>query len=96
MVGWTMCPQDALKVTEGSPKVYPSFEHATRHFCADCGTGLFYINENMLPGIVDLQSGTYDDPDAVPATVHIQTAERLHGMERAHELPSFERYPPQL
>jgi len=27
--------------------------------------------------------------------VHIQTAERLNWMERAHELPSFERYPPQ-
>jgi len=27
--------------------------------------------------------------------VHVQTAERLRWMERAHELPSFERYPPQ-
>jgi len=27
--------------------------------------------------------------------VHIQTAERLRWMERAHELPTFERYPPQ-
>jgi hypothetical protein len=26
--------------------------------------------------------------------VHIQTAERLRWMERAHELPVFERYPP--
>ena len=37
----------------------------------------------------------YDDPDAVPAVVHIQVAERLHWMERAHELPTFDRYPPQ-
>ena len=49
----------------------------------------------MLPGIVDIQSATYDDPEAVPAMVHIQTAERLSWMERAHELPTFERYPPQ-
>ena len=48
-----------------------------------------------LPGIIDIQSATYDDPNAVPAMVHIQTAERLHWMERAHELPTFERYPPQ-
>jgi hypothetical protein len=27
--------------------------------------------------------------------MHIQTAERIHWMERAHELPAFERYPPQ-
>jgi hypothetical protein len=28
--------------------------------------------------------------------VHIQTAERIRWMERAHELPTFERYPPQV
>jgi hypothetical protein len=27
--------------------------------------------------------------------VHVQTAERIRWMERAHELPTFERYPPQ-
>ncbi|WP_247787447.1 hypothetical protein [Bradyrhizobium sp. 170] len=48
-----------------------------------------------MPGIIDIQSATYDDPNAVPAMVHIQTAERLHWMESAHELPTFERYPPQ-
>jgi hypothetical protein len=95
MVGWSMYPADALKVTKGTPKLYKSSEHGRRQFCADCGTGLFYINENIMPGIVDIQSATYDDPDAVPATMHIQTAERIHWMERAHELPTFERYPPQ-
>jgi hypothetical protein len=37
---------------------------------------------------------TYDDPDAVPARAHIQVADRIGWMERAHELPQFERYPP--
>jgi hypothetical protein len=90
-----MYAEDAVKVTKGQPKVYESSEHGRRHFCADCGTGLFYVNANILPGIIDIQSATYDDPNAVPAMVHIQTAERLNWMERAHELPSFERYPPQ-
>jgi hypothetical protein len=27
--------------------------------------------------------------------VHIQVADRIRWMERAHELPTFERYPPQ-
>ncbi|MDP1582024.1 MAG: GFA family protein [Bradyrhizobium sp.] len=95
MVGWTMYPEDAVKVTKGQPKVYESSEHGRRQFCADCGTGLFYTNANVLPGLIDIQSGTYDDPDAVPAVVHIQVAERLRWMEGAHQLPSFERYPPQ-
>lgn len=95
MVGWTMYAEEMVKVTKGRPKIYQSSEHGRRHFCANCGTGLFYVNGNMLPGIIDIQSGTYDDPDAVPAAVHIQVAERLRWMEVAHQLPAFERYPPQ-
>jgi hypothetical protein len=95
MVGWTMYPATALKVTKGSAKTYKSSEHGRRHFCPDCGTGLFYFNEQMLPGVVDIQSATYDDANAVPPQAHIQVAERLGWMEKAHELPAFDRYPPQ-
>lgn len=95
MVGWTMYPSAAVKVTQGSPKIYESSADGRRHFCADCGTGLFYTNEAILPGIIDVQSATYDDPDAVPAQAHIQVAERIGWMEGAHALPAFERYPPQ-
>jgi hypothetical protein len=94
MVGWTMYRLDAVKVTKGAVKVYASSEHGRRHFCPDCGTGLFYTNVEMLPGIIDIQSATYDDPDAVPARAQIQVAERIGWMEHAHELPAFERYPP--
>lgn len=93
MVGWTMYPQDNVKLIQGSPKTYHSSEHGRRQFCPDCGTGLFYTNAVVLPGIIDIQSATYDDPDAVPARLHIQVAERLRWMERAHELPTFERFP---
>ena len=93
MVGWTMYPHDALKVTKGTPKVYASSQHGRRHFCPDCGTGLFYTNAEILQGRIDIQSGTYDDPNAIPPQAHIQVAERLRWMERAHELPVFERFP---
>ncbi len=94
MVGWTMYPEQALKITRGSPKVYHSSDHGRRQFCSVCGTGLFYYNANLLPGLVDIQSATYDVPDAIPARVHIQVAERIPWMERAHELPAFDRFPP--
>lgn len=93
MVGWAMFNAGDVAVTRGTPKVYASSEHGRRHFCADCGTGLFYTNETTLPGVIDVQSGTLDDPNVLPAQVHIQTAERLAWMESAHTLPSFERYP---
>ena len=94
MVGWTMYASSGCTTTRGTPKIYASSEHGRRYFCADCGTGLFYKNDKVLPGIIDIQSATYDDPTAVPARVHIQTAERIPWMKHAHELPAFERYPP--
>jgi hypothetical protein len=95
LVGWTMYPRDALSLMRGTPKTYASSQHGRRMFCGDCGTGLFYENADTLPGITDIQSATYDDPGAVPARIHIQTAERIAWMETAHTLPAFERYPPQ-
>jgi hypothetical protein len=94
MVGWTMFPAAAVTVTQGEPKVYVSSKDGRRHFCGACGTGLFYVNAVMLPGIIDIQSATYDDPGSTPARVHIQVADRIPWMERAHELPTFHRYPP--
>jgi hypothetical protein len=92
MVGWAMVPAGQLTVS-GEVKVYASSEHGRRHFCSECGTGLFYVNEDMLPGLIDVQTGTLDDPDAMPPEANIQVAERVRWMEMAHELPVFERYP---
>ncbi len=93
MVGWAAFADGAVTVTQGSPVTYASSEHGRRQFCGACGTGLFYMNAVNLPGIIDIQSSTLDDPAALPAQVHIQTAERLAWMEDAHTLPAFARYP---
>jgi len=95
MVAWAMFPSDAVKTTKGTAKTYASSTDGRRYFCADCGTGLFYTNAAILPGITDVQSATFDDPNALPARAHIQTAERIGWMAEAHDLPMFERYPPQ-
>jgi hypothetical protein len=94
MVGWTAYPAAALTVLKGAPKIYRSSENGRRHFCPDCGTGLFYYNEVALPGIADIQTATLDDPGAVAPQIHVQVAERIGWMASAHELPAFDRYPP--
>jgi hypothetical protein len=93
MVSWAMFPEAAFSLTKGEPKTFNSSGTAMRSFCADCGTGLFYRNAAMLPGIVDIQSSTLDNPDALPPAVQIQTVERLEWMKHLHELPEFERFP---
>ena len=93
MVAWAMFPEAALTVMKGQPKTINSSGSAMRSFSADCGSGLFYRNAAILPGIVDVQSSTLDDPDIMPPTKQIQTAERVGWMKHIHTLPEFERYP---
>ncbi|MBX3593069.1 GFA family protein [Sphingomonas sp.] len=93
MVGWAMFPEAALTVTRGEAVEYASSEHGRRWFCGICGTGLFYRNPVNLPGLVDIQAATLDDPASIPAAAHIQVAERVAWMRTAHELPEFERFP---
>ncbi|HVQ06953.1 MAG TPA: GFA family protein [Allosphingosinicella sp.] len=92
MVGWAMFKSDQVAI-EGEPKIYASSEHGRRHFCGTCGTGLFYTNEAILPGITDVQSGTLDTPDTLPAQVHIQVADRIAWMKDISALPEFQRFP---
>ena len=92
MVGWAMAKADDVEIS-GTPKIYASSEHGRRHFCEACGTGLFYTNDMIFPGLIDVQSGTLDDPDLIPAQAQIQTAERIRWMDGLADLPAFERYP---
>jgi hypothetical protein len=92
MVGWIAFKADAVSVT-GDPVTYASSPSARRQFCGRCGTGLFYTNAEMLPGIIDIQSCTLDDVESVAPDAHIQVAERLGWMKSIALLPVFERYP---
>ncbi|MDC0886935.1 GFA family protein [Altererythrobacter sp.] len=94
MVGWAMVNDDQLSFS-GEPSIYASSETGRRYFCIQCGTGLFYANEQNLPGLVDIQTATLDEPDELPAQSHIQVADRIAWMAQAHRLPEFERFPPQ-
>lgn len=93
MVSWTAVATDAFRVVKGEAVAFNSSGASFRNFCARCGTGLWFTNEEMLPGIVDVQTATLDDPEAFAPQAHIQTAERIGWMEKSHELPEFERYP---
>lgn len=93
MVAWAAFTEDQFKLVEGEPVTFNYSGSAMRSFCPKCGSGLYYRNAEFLPGIVDVQSATLDDPEALPPGAHIQTAERLGWMETAHSLPAFERFP---
>ncbi len=95
MVAWAAFDEAQLKLIKGEATIFNSSGSAMRSFCPKCGSGLCYRNEEFLPGIVDIQCATFDDPEAFSPQVHIQVADRINWMKTAHELPAFDRFPSQ-
>ena len=93
MVAWVAFGEADFAVTQGEAKTRNSSGNSMRSFCADCGTPLWFRNAEVLPGIVDVQLATLDDPDAFAPQAHIQVAERIGWMAEAHRLPEFARFP---
>lgn len=93
MVGWAAFAEHEFAVELGEAATYNSSGASMRSFCPKCGTGLFFRNVEFLPGIVDIQTATLDDPDALPPEAHIQVAERISWMETEYALPAFKRFP---
>lgn len=91
-VAWALFAREELEIS-GEPGRYRSSEQGERYFCASCGTGLFYTNAEIFPGQIDIQSATFDDPDAFPLGAQIQLADRIGWMERLDEVAGFDRYP---
>ncbi len=95
MVSWAAFSEGDFRVVSGEAITFNSSGQSMRSFCGTCGTGVYFRNADFLPGIVDIQSATLDDPDAYAPMAHIQTAERIGWMAQAHGLPGFERFPEQ-
>lgn len=91
MVGWAMIGQGQLKI-EGRLKIYHSSPLGRRHFCPECGTGLFYTNAVVFPDMVDVQIATLDEPEEMIPEIQLQVAERLDWMNSLAAMPEFDRY----
>jgi len=93
MVAWIAFKSDRFRITKGEPSSYNGAGKSFRYFCGNCGTPLFFFNEDFLPGIVDIQTVTLDDPDEFGPQAHVQVAERRKWMVGVQDLPAFERFP---
>lgn len=93
LVAWAMVPREDFRVTAGEARAVNSSGDSFRYFCSECGTGLYYINETYLPGIVDVQLMTLDAPDAFTPGAQVQTTEQAPWMAHLADIPAFKRYP---
>lgn len=92
-MAWLAVKEGQFRQISGDVSTYSGKNGALRQFCPICGTGLFYRNAEMLPGIVDIQLATLDDAAGTAPKAQIQCAERLPWMTALGELPEFERFP---
>ncbi|KQP05698.1 GFA family protein [Methylobacterium sp. Leaf93] len=92
VVGFALFPAERVTIS-GHPTDYESSPGVIRQFCGTCGTNLFYRNEAVFPGQVDIHTATLDDPEALPPQVRIQIAEAASWFARFETLPAFQRYP---
>jgi hypothetical protein len=93
MVAWYCVKEEQFRQTSGEVSQFEGTPGAERQFCPICGTGLFYRNAAMLPGLVDIQAATLDNAGALAPTVQVQCADRLPWMTSLGEMPEFERFP---
>ena len=93
MVAWLAVPEDDFTHLAGAPVHYRGPSGSVRAFCGVCGTPLWFINAETLPGIVDIQSVTLDEPDAFVPEAQIQLADRRAWIDGMAQLPQFARYP---
>lgn len=94
-VAWIMLDEGEFAVTKGALKTIAGQGGAERLFCANCGTGIAYKNADILPGMIDIQTATLDAPDDYIPEMNIQLAEQIGWEKNAHEMPGFDRFPPQ-
>lgn len=92
-VAWMAVEKARFAWEKGEARQWSSNGVAVRHFCPSCGTGLAYINETILPGLVDVAIATLDNPALVPPQIQIQKAEMVPWLEETMRLPAFDRYP---
>jgi len=81
-------PREAVRWTKGSPTLYRSSPIATRGFCRQCGSPLFYDGEAEKQ--LSLTAGSLDDPSGVKPDHHYGIESRLPWADCGPGLPGRE------
>ncbi len=89
-VAWFGVPSADLVWLAGTPTLFRSSSHATRAFCATCGTQLTFVDD-ATPAETDITIGSLDDPNGVAPQDHTFTSEKLAWLKLADGLPEYRR-----
>ena len=88
MVGWFSVVPEALRFTEGAPRLFASSPGVMRGFCDACGTPLTFQDR---AGEIDVTICSLDDPEALPPGDHTRTDGQLAWVRLSDGLPRHRR-----
>ncbi len=87
-VSWFSVRRADFRFTQAQPAAYRSSDHATRRFCATCGTPLTF-ETTRHPDEIDVTTCSLDDPGALPPHDQVETATRLAWVSLEPALPAW-------
>ena len=87
-VGWFTVPPAAFRLVSGQLASFKSSEHATRTFCARCGTPITFQSTHY-PNEIDITTGSLDDPEQIRPDAHTYVASGLTWVRMADGLPAY-------
>ena len=86
-------PLDRLELTKGKPAAFRVSEIATREFCGDCGSPLFW--RPVQGDRITVLLGSLDDAEAMPKpSYELWTERRMHWVPEFEGIKSYRQDPP--
>jgi hypothetical protein len=89
-VAWFSVATGDFRFTQGKPTQYRSSQHATRTFCAVCGTQLTF-SDDASPEEIDITTCTLDVSTDVEPQDHTFTSSQVPWLKLADGLPTYQR-----
>lgn len=87
-VTWFTVPENAFRITSGTPARLKSSSHGTRTFCRECGTPLTFQSANS-PGEIDVTTCSLENAERVPPLDHTHVGAKLSWVHLNDGLPTF-------
>jgi hypothetical protein len=87
-VAWLSVATSAFRLVAGEPAGFKSSEHATRTFCASCGTPLTFRSV-QADGEIDVTTSSLDEPDVAAPLDHTFVRSKLSWVMITDGLPAY-------
>jgi hypothetical protein len=90
-MGLLFVPSDGVTLTKGRPHVYQSSPTSNRHFCASCGSPLFF--ERHTRAETALMVGSLDEPNTFKPELYVCMESAMTWLDIRDGAPRYAQKP---